>query len=83
MHCPDIQQMLCYSENLSPDRVQKIVNAYATCAAKFEETYLNEMGRQGWEMVNTRKLEAEFPDDLGCQGVTVGYGFEVAWKQVK
>ena len=53
---------------------------YMICADSFEDTYLNEMGQQGWEMVNISTLEKTVPGSEWCRGVTVGYGFEVAWK---
>jgi hypothetical protein len=56
---------------------------YLTCAAEFEDTYLNEMGQQGWEMVILSKLKATSPGGEWCRGVTVGYGLEVVWKRVK
>ena len=57
--------------------------AYATCAAEFEDTYLNEMGSQRWEMASLSTLEETVPGDQWCRGVTVGHGFEVAWKRIK
>jgi hypothetical protein len=57
--------------------------AYATCADRFEDIYLNEMGQQGWEMVSISRLEETLPGGQWCRSVTVGYGFEVAWKRVK
>ena len=57
--------------------------AYATCADRFEDAYLNEMGRQGWEMVSLSRLEETVPGGQWCRAITVGYGFEVAWKWVK
>jgi hypothetical protein len=59
------------------------VAAYATCADKFEDTYLNEMGRQGWEMLSLSRLEETVPGGQWCRSATVRYGFEVAWKRVK
>ena len=35
-------------------------------------TYLNGMGRQGWEMVSLSTLEEAVPGSEWCQGVTVG-----------
>ena len=61
----------------------QFASPYATCAAEFEDAYLNEMGSQGWEMVNMSKLEQTVPGSQWCRSVTVGYGFEVAWKRVK
>jgi hypothetical protein len=57
--------------------------AYVICATEFEDTYLNEMGSQGWEMVSLRRLEETVPGGQWCRSLTVGYGFEVAWKRVK
>jgi hypothetical protein len=50
---------------------------------RFENTYLNEMGSQGWEMVKTSRLEETVPGGQWCRSVTVGYGFEVVWKRVR
>ena len=38
---------------------------------------------EGWWVVSISKLEATFPGSLGCRGMTVGYGFEVAWERGK
>ena len=60
-----------------------ICRPYATRAAEFEDSDLNEMGSQGWEMVNISTLEETVPGSQWCRSVTVGYGFEVAWKRSK
>jgi hypothetical protein len=79
----NIQQLLCVDTTVSPVTVNKITDAYATCAAEFEDTYLNEMGRQGWEMVSLSRLEETVPGGQWCNSITVVYGFEVAWKRLK
>ena len=39
--------------------------------------------REGWHVVSLSKLEETVPGGEWCRGVTVGSGFEVAWKGVK
>ena len=43
------------------------------CADPVENALLNEMGRQGWGMVNLGRLEETVPGSEWCRGVTVGY----------
>jgi hypothetical protein len=51
--------------SVSEVTVGKITDAYATCADKFEDAHVNEMGRQGWEMVNVAtvgpRVLSDFP----------------------
>jgi hypothetical protein len=78
----NIQQLLC-DATVSAVTVSRITDAYAACADRFEDTYLNEMGSQGWEMVSLSTLEETVPGGQWCRSVTVDYGFEVAWKRIK
>ncbi len=79
----NVQQLICFDDSVSPATLQQIANTYATCADRLEDTYLNEMGSQGWEMVSFSRLEETTPDSQWCRGVTVDYGYEVAWKRVR
>ncbi len=39
---------------------------YLTCADKFEDAYLTEVGRQGWGMVSRSTLEETVPGGEWC-----------------
>jgi hypothetical protein len=45
----NIQQLVCVDTSVSEVTVGKITDAYAACADRFANTYLNEMRQQGWE----------------------------------
>jgi hypothetical protein len=74
---------LPYVDYMPQSQVERILADYARCGEDAFNDYINEMGKQGWEMVSSEHLQITEPGGQWISDITVGYGYEISWKRPK